>query len=45
MVEAAGDLGALRQRYRQDKTTLFTQLGEQGSSTRGVRRTRSSSSR
>lgn len=39
MAEAAGDLGALRQRYRQDKTTLFTQLGEQGSSTRGVRRT------
>ena len=39
MAEAAGELGALRQRYRQDKTTLFTQLGEQGSSTRGVRRT------
>jgi [protein-PII] uridylyltransferase len=39
MGEAAGDLGALRQRYRQDKATLFTQLGEQGSSTRGVRRT------
>ena len=34
-----GDLGALRQRYRDDKAALFTRLGEQGSSTRGVRRT------
>ena len=34
-----GDLGALRQRYREDKAALFTRLGEQGASTRGVRRT------
>ena len=39
MGEAAGDIGALRQRYKQEKTALFARLGEQGSSTRGVRRT------
>ena len=38
MGQAAGDLGALRQRYRDDKLALFTRLGEQGASTRGVRR-------
>ena len=39
MGETPGDIGALRQRYKQDKTALFAQLGEQGASTRGVRRT------
>ena len=39
MGETPGDIGALRQRYREDKTTLFAELGEQGASTRGVRRT------
>ena len=39
MGETPGDIGALRQRYRQDKTALFADLGEQGASTRGVRRT------
>ncbi|MBL8388682.1 MAG: [protein-PII] uridylyltransferase, partial [Hydrogenophaga sp.] len=39
MVDAVVDIGALRQRYRQDKSALFAQLGEQGASTRGVRRT------
>jgi [protein-PII] uridylyltransferase len=38
MGEAAGDIGALRQRYKQDKSSLFVQLGQQGASTRGVRR-------
>jgi [protein-PII] uridylyltransferase len=33
----AGDIGALRQRYRDDKTALFALLRDQGASTRGVR--------
>ncbi|MDP1686645.1 [protein-PII] uridylyltransferase [Hydrogenophaga sp.] len=33
----AGDIGALRQRYRDDKTALFSLLRDQGASTRGVR--------
>ncbi len=32
-----GDVGALRQRYRDDKTALFALLRDQGASTRGVR--------
>ena len=39
MGETPRDIGALRQRYREDKTALFAELGEQGASTRGVRRT------
>ncbi len=31
------DLVALRQRYRDDKAALFTELGQSGASTRGVR--------
>ena len=34
-----GDLSELRLRYRSDKATLLADLGDQGSSTRGVRRT------
>ncbi|PZO21059.1 MAG: [protein-PII] uridylyltransferase [Burkholderiales bacterium] len=33
----AGDVSALRQRYRDDKTALFALLRDQGASTRGVR--------
>ncbi|MBT9466468.1 [protein-PII] uridylyltransferase [Hydrogenophaga sp.] len=33
----AGDIGALRLRYRGDKTALFALLRDQGASTRGVR--------
>ncbi len=33
-----GDLSELRLRYRSDKATLLADLGDQGSSTRGVRR-------
>jgi [protein-PII] uridylyltransferase len=39
MLEADAELGTLRQRYRQDKAALFAELGEQGASTRGVRKT------
>jgi [protein-PII] uridylyltransferase len=35
----AGDLGVLRERYRREKAALLTQLGVEGSSTRGVRST------
>jgi len=37
MGEATGDIGALRQQYRNDKAALMARLGEQGASTRGVR--------
>ena len=33
----SGDFGALRQRYRDDKSALFSLLRDQGASTRGVR--------
>ena len=33
----AGDIGALRLRYRSEKTSLFALLRDQGASTRGVR--------
>jgi [protein-PII] uridylyltransferase len=39
MLEADAELGTLRQRYREDKSALFTELGAQGASTRGVRKT------
>ncbi|MDP3351775.1 MAG: [protein-PII] uridylyltransferase [Hydrogenophaga sp.] len=37
LLAPAGDIGALRQRYRDDKTALFALLRDQGASTRGVR--------
>ena len=37
LLAPAGDMGALRQRYRDDKTALFALLRDQGASTRGVR--------
>jgi [protein-PII] uridylyltransferase len=37
MNDAQTDIGALKLQYRQDKTALLAQLGEQGASTRGVR--------
>jgi len=38
-VPAVPELGTLRQQYRTDKAALLDQLGVQGSSTRGVRKT------
>ncbi|MGM9427871.1 [protein-PII] uridylyltransferase [Hydrogenophaga sp. MI9] len=37
MGDVPGDIVALRQRYRQDKTALLEQLSQQGASMRGVR--------
>ena len=37
LLAPAGDVSALRQRYRDDKTALFALLRDQGASTRGVR--------
>ena len=37
MVDAVSDIGALRQRYKQDKTALLEHLSQQGASMRGVR--------
>lgn len=37
LLAPAGDVGALRQRYRADKTALLALLRDQGASTRGVR--------
>ncbi len=37
LLAPAGDVGVLRQRYRNDKTALFALLRDQGASTRGVR--------
>jgi [protein-PII] uridylyltransferase len=38
MVDAPGDIVALRQRYRSDKAALLERLGQQGATTRGVRK-------